>query len=137
MPSIVCVFDHFGDFEACTDQRCIEVCINHGQKVATPRVCFSDDGLRRVIKIQDCTAFSKKLGIITDPEILVELLARRIFERGDNHLAHRPRQNGTAEGHHMKGRLVSKNAADLLTNSPDVPEIEITIGLTGCAYTNE
>ncbi len=50
---------------------------------------------------------------------------------------HGPGQDGAADHHDVAFTLVSERSADLLANAPDVPQIEVAIGLTWRTYADK
>src|SRR5437870_2893279 len=137
MPTVVDIFNHFGGRQTRTNQWRIEFLIERRQRITTGGVQFSDHRLWRVIEILDRGTFAQEFRVVTDAKVDTGLFARKLLEDGNNDVVHGSRQDGAANDHGMPSCLVFESLANLLANAPDIPQIEVAIGLARGAYANK
>src|SRR6266567_1025520 len=137
MPTVVDVFDHFGGFQVRPNQWGVEFLIERRQGITTGGVQLSDYRLWRVIEILDRRAFPQEFGIVTNAKVDTCFFARKLLENGNNDVVHGSRQDRAANDDSMPSCLVLEGLANLLANAPDIPQIEVAVGLARGAYANK
>jgi hypothetical protein len=74
---------------------------------------------------------------VTDTKIGPGFFARDILENWNNHRPHCSRKYRAADDDRVPEGFVLERFTDLLTDTPNVFQVEIAVGLARCAHTNE
>src|SRR5580658_295372 len=137
MPAVVNVFDHLRRLEIRPDQWCIELLVKRRQRVTAGSIQLTDNGLGWAPEVLYSRPLAQKFRIVANAELNSGLLPRELLQGGNHDLEHRARQDGAANDDGVARCLALECLADLFTNSPNIAEVEIPIGLTRCANANE
>src|SRR5258708_24022488 len=66
---------------------------------------------------------------MADPEVGSGFFPGEFLQDGNNDTVHGSRQDGAADSHGVPRVFVSERLPNLFANAPDIPQIEVPIGL--------
>src|SRR5713226_9192635 len=74
---------------------------------------------------------------MADPEVSSGFFPGEFLQDGNNDTVHGSRQDGAADNHGVPRVFVSERLPNLFANAPDIPQIEVPIGLAWGTHADE
>src|SRR5262245_45437552 len=130
VPTVVDVLDHLGHLKLSPDQRRIEHLVKGCDRLAAATVEFSNDSLWGRVEVANRRTLAQEFRIVAHAETNAGAHSRRLLQDWNHNFAHSSGQDGAADSHYVATLFALQSSTDLLADTPDVSQVEITIRLT-------